>query len=48
MGKDFTRRLVAFFMMSAVWFGTTAVFPVGTLAQDNSDAKQVEKSGKKR
>jgi len=47
MGKDFTRRLVAFVMMSALGFGTMAVFPVGTLAQDNSDAKQVEKSGKK-
>ncbi len=48
MSKDLTRRLNAFLLMSAVWFGTIAVLPAVSLAQqDNSGTKQAEKPGTK-
>ena len=47
MSKDFTRRLNAFLLVSAVWFGSTTIFPLAASAQETSGKKSTEKSGKK-
>jgi len=48
MGKSFTRQFNAFLLISAVWFGTTAVSPLSAPAQKkNPDTKQTGKESKK-
>ncbi|MDQ6788501.1 MAG: M48 family metallopeptidase [Acidobacteriota bacterium] len=48
MGRSLTRRFGAFLLMSAVWLGTTAIFPLAAAAQEkDSGAKQTEKNSKK-
>ncbi len=49
MGKGFTRRLGATVLVSAVWFGSTAILPVGVFAQQDSGKKtQTGKKDKKK
>jgi beta-barrel assembly-enhancing protease len=48
MGRRLTRQFNAFFLMSALLFGTTAIFPLAAAAQKKtSDTKQNEKNSKK-